>query len=236
MIQNKIFLPGTGGQISFFLDSFDAAGKRILLIGENADEIALLLIANSAAKIDYVLEFNHALAESRLKLAPEERIRIRMMEYGALDFNKAEFDAVYVQAAISRDERKAMLKEIHRVLIPGGILCSGEITALKRPLPPFVANVFERSLINPIAENLLVDYYRQHGFKLIEKKTLNKQLIDFYRNGAAELNKSKKSADEETAFVRKSMKQYIHEVNVFLKQGGEKYAGFTAAIFQKESN
>src|ERR1039457_3978766 len=100
-----IFLPGSGFQITKFLEGMAVKGKEILIIGSNSEEIAQIFIENKAGKVIIIVDDNDSLLRSRFLLSSSNVISLIMMEFSNTDFKDSSFDIIYAQASISRLDR-----------------------------------------------------------------------------------------------------------------------------------
>jgi len=153
------------------------------------------------------------------------------MEYDNTDFNMNSFDIVYSQAAISTSGRNKIVKEIKRILKPGGYFSVGELVNLFQPPPRFVNDVWERGGIKPLGFDEIENFYRERNFNIVSIKNLSGQLPDFYKLSLRLLHE--KSGDETVSF-NEILKRIKHEANVYLKHGGSKYMGFVSLIVRKK--
>jgi len=155
-----------------------------------------------------------------------------MMDYSHTDFDKEYFDLIYAQASISVTDRKAILKEIKRILNADGVFCTGEIVSLKEPVPAFVKDIWERSGLDPLPSSEIKKYFESKGFVIISEKDLSSTLEEFYEKIRFEISKVSKQEKEGNKKFYLGVK---HESNVYLKLGGDKYIGFKSLFTRKAS-
>jgi len=155
-----------------------------------------------------------------------------MMDYSHTDFDKEYFDLIYAQASISVTDRKAILKEIKRILNADGVFCTGEIVSLKEPVPAFVKDIWERSGLDPLPSSEIKKYFESKGFVIISEKDLSSTLEEFYEKIRFEISKVSKQEKEGNKKFYLGVK---HESNVYLKLSGDKYIGFKSLITRKAS-
>ena len=168
----------------------------------------------------------------KMKVKEIEKIKCKMMDYTHNDFDKEYFELIYTQASISVSERKLILKEIKRILKTDGVFCTGEIVALKEPVPAFVNDIWERSGLDPLPSSDIKKYFVSKGFVIISEKDLSSTLVKFYEKIRFDISKASKQEKEGNKKLYLGIK---HESNVYLKLGGDKYIGFKSLIMRKAS-
>lgn len=232
---NKIFLPGGLEQFKLLRYALPLEGLNILVMGANSENLALKLAQESQKNVDLIVEDYNTLLNSKMLLAGEENIRIRLMAYDSTDFETGEFDVVFAQAAVSSSSlRNKIVKEIKRILKPEGYLCVGESVNLTEEVPVFVADIWERADITPHFSTKMEAYYSERGFKVIAAKDLSSTLKEYYLQSAHALEKQLPLLSEnEKVYYKKLLKRISHETKAYLSQGGDKYIGFRALILQK---
>ena len=231
---NKIFLPGTDKQIEMFIKKIDVKDKSVLVIGAGSEEIVKRLKQENPSSLHLIVEEQGSLLVSRLYLKDEKEIQVRLMDFENTDFNTEQFDIAYTQASISIIKRNKIIKEIKRILKPGGILCAGEIISKTEIVPGFVKDIWEHSGISPLNEIELGKYYTSKGFKILYEEDLSYTLKDFYSTGSNLLKqKIKDLSEKEKSYYKKLLNQISHESNVYLKLGGDRHIGFRVIMAKK---
>jgi ubiquinone/menaquinone biosynthesis C-methylase UbiE len=222
-----IFLPGSGFQITKFLEGVAVKDKEILIIGSNSEEIAQIFIENKAGKVIIIVDDNDSLLRSRFLLSGSKVISVIMMEFSNTDFKDSSFDIIYAQASISRLDRRKILKEIKRILKPEGIICAGEVVNLEKEVPLFIQNLRDNSEIDALWTSNLNEIYLNAGFDIIAEEDLSHRLQNFYRENSALLNDNKDElTDQEKSYYKIILKKMSHESNAYLNLGGFKFMGF----------
>lgn len=233
----SIFLPGQKRQYNFLLKNYTEKPSSILVLGSTSEQIAVLLNTKYKATVDLIVEDYESLMNSKLVLSGEESIKIRMMNFDATDFSSEQFDLVYAQASISLTNRNKIIKEIKRILKPGGYFSVGETTVLKKEIPAFVKNLFDDANILPIFSEELDKYYTERKFKIISKTDLTDTLFNFYSESAQQLKQAQPGLnDKEKSYYKKLVNRIGHESNAYLKLGGDKFIGFETLLLQKEQS
>jgi len=233
-LTNKIFLPGTNKQIEIFIKKIDVKDKSVLIIGAGSEEITKRLNQENPSSLFLIVEEQESLLVSRLSLEDEKEIQVRLMDFGNTDFNTEQFDIVYAQASISTIKRNKIIKEIKRILKPGGILCAGEIVSKTAEVPGFVKDIWKYSGIFPLNEIELGKYYTSKGFEILYEDDLSYTLKNFYSTGSSLLKQRIKDLSEkEKSYYKKLLNQISHESNAYLRLGGDKHIGFRVIIAKR---
>jgi SAM-dependent methyltransferase len=233
---HTIFLPGSGKQFNHLKEKISLKDKDILIIGSNSEKIAQMFLDTEAKDVTLILDEYDSLLNARYLLKDNEKISVRLMDFGSTDFKDAKFDIVYAQASISSKMRNKIIKEIKRILKPEGILNAGEIISLKSSQPKFVDDIWESGNILPLNSDDIKKYYEERKFEVVETMDLSTHLKDFYLESKNLLSNNIGSLSEnEKAYYKKILKRMSHESNAYLKLGGKDYMGFTSIISRKVS-
>ncbi len=233
---NNLFLPGGFKQFRVLKTKYILADKHILVIGGGADKLALKITEANAASVCFILDDYESLINARLLIDKEKNITVKMMDYDNTDFADEQFDLVYAQASISTSKRNKIVKEIKRILKPGGTLCVGEITALKKDYPPFVRDIFDSSDILPLLHDNCGNYYLERRFELLFQEDLTSSLKNFYETAIKSLKETNPSLSEkEKSYYKKVLNKINHESNAYLKLGADKFIGFKMLILKKNN-
>jgi ubiquinone/menaquinone biosynthesis C-methylase UbiE len=232
-----IFLPGTDQQVKFLFSSTEIKDKKIIIAGPGTIEIAGKLNLGEPSKIIIIVDDYDSLITMRYRLQQhgEKNIEIRMMEYDNTDFRNDSVDVLFAQASLSVPKRHKIIKEIKRILKPGGTFCAGEIVLLKENPPAFINNIWESSELKPLSIGEFEKYYEERGFEILDKKDLSYTLREFYQLSEKKLsNEAGNLSEQEKSYYKKLLKKISHESNVYLKLGGNEYMGFSALIMRKK--
>jgi len=230
----NVFLPGLDNQIRFVRRSLELKGKSTLTLGSASEGIVKLLAEETGNKAELIVEDYNSLMNSRLLLENIESTNVRLMDFEFTDFNEKEFDLVYTQGAISNPRRNKIVKEIKRILKPDGLLCVGEVIALKEESPPFILDIYESTDLDPLQINKIEAYYQERNFEVIDKKDLSFTLKDYYSKNLYELKKSVNDMEEnEKSYYKKIINMISHEAKAFLNQGADEFIGFYSLILKR---
>ena len=233
-INKEIYLPGSVYQFLTFSKKCGIKDKSVLVAGAGSEEVSKLFLENGAASVIQIVEDEETLLASRLYLKDTKNVSVRMMAFDSTDFFDERFDIVFAQASISNSRRNKIVKEIKRILKPGGYFCVGENVQLKANAPMFVREIWQASDILPLLNRDAADYYKEKGFEILYEDDLSSTLKDFYRDSLGLLKeKMNNLSEEEKAYHKKFLNKVSHESNAYLNLGADKYMGFKILVMKK---
>jgi ubiquinone/menaquinone biosynthesis C-methylase UbiE len=233
-MNEKVFLPGAGEQIELTLKKLDLDNARILVVGSFSEELAVLFAEKFNSSVNIIVEDTQSFLNTNLIVGSNGRIITSIMNFDLTDFDKSVFDLVYAQASISNDRRNKIVKEINRILKPGGYFSVGEVIKLKNEVPQFVDDIFSGSLLEPLFTDEISKYYTNRRFSVIEEVDLSSTLEEYYVNSADRLYDAVKLLkDNEKSYHKKLLNKVSHETNAYLKLGADKFIGFKYLLLQK---
>lgn len=223
-----------GKQLDFLQKKFHGNAETILVAGSSSEVPALLLSEIFKTKVDLIVEDYESLLNSRFMIGSNSTINASMMEFDNTDFADSSFGLIYAQASISLTNRNKIIKELKRILKPGGFLCIGEITSRTKEVPQFVKDIFDSSNLLPLFVDDVNKYYGERGFNLVAEEDLSATLRDYYSASSDLLKETKYGlSEDEKKYYKKLINKISHESNAFLKLGGQKHIGFKALLLQK---
>ena len=229
-----IFLPGTNEQIKILFDVLTLNFSSILIIGSGCEEISKMLADKYSSPVTIIVDNHDSLLNTRLLLTGQKDVTVKMMDFSNTDFPDSAFDLIYAQASISNNNRNKTVKEIKRILKPGGYFCAGENISLVQSPPTFVKDIWNSSNITPLYPVELKKFYEDRNFEVIHEQDLSHTLKDFYSMSRALLKeKVNDLTDQEKNYHKKFLKKLSHESNAYLKLGGDVYMGFRMLILRK---
>ncbi len=235
--KKQILLPGLGRQLEFIQKNCDSNPQNILVIGASCEIPALELAEFFDVKIQLIVEDYESLLNSKLVLKSAENIDLRMMSFESTDFHNEEFDLIYAQASVSQVNRNKIVKEIKRILKPGGLFCVSEVVSLTKEQPRFIQDIFDSSSMLPLFTEDLEKYYTERKFIVNTSEDLTSTLKEFYSINAAKLDDAVDNlTDQEKSYYKKIVNKIKHESNVYLKLGGDKHIGFRVLLLSKGEN
>lgn len=233
-IKKQVLLPGLKDQWAFLRKNVSVPTKNVLVIGSSSEWVAGEFAKSGCENIDLIVEDYESLMNSNLLLGDELNIKVSLMNFEITDFDSDYFELVYAQASVSLINRNKIVKEIKRILKPGGFFCVGEIVALKKDVPPFIADIFDSSNMLPLFVDDLNKYYEERKFQILDSVSLSSTLKDYYAQTVAQLKDTKESlSDREKSYYKKLLNKVNHESNVYLKLGGDKFIGFVSMLMRK---
>lgn len=226
-----ILLPGLDKQLKFIKSKVDLKGLKILIIGNNTEEIAKELSKDN--NVEIVVEDYESLLNTKL-LISDKTINVKMMDYERTDYGKEELDIIYLQGTISDIRRNSMLKEIKRIMKPDGYLCIGEIVYLNKNIPQFISDIFDASNLDPLYIEEINSHYETRGFKILDSQDISSTLKEYYSMNLSLLEKNRsKLTESEKSYYKKVLSKISHESKAYLNLGGEKYFGFKVYLLKK---
>ncbi len=232
--KSAILLPGGAKQLKQLKENAEYNFDKILVAGESSEQLAKMLAEDNDCVVDLIVEDYNALLEAKLTLDGFEKVIPKIMEFERTDFQGDTFDLIFAQASFSRENRKNIIKEMKRILKPGGVLSVGEI-ALKTKSPPQMINdLLMWAGIEPLAVNEIEKYYAERGFEILKSEVFENELKNYYEKIHKIFEQRKDDLSEnEKSFYKKLINRIRHEANVFLKFGGEKFLTFYSFVAKK---
>lgn len=230
----KTILPGLNNQLEFLKKYLLIKPESVLVIGSASENIAKSILSHYQCEVELIVGDYESLMNSKLILGNESGINPKMMSFDSTDFRDNQFDLVYAQASISLNNRNKIIKEIKRILKPGGYFCVGEITSLSKEVPTYIADIFETSDMLPLFTDDLSKYYLERNFKVCNKINLSNTLKDYYSISMNSLKEVFKTLGEkEKSYYKKLINKINHESNSYLKLGGHRHIGFEVLLLRK---
>jgi ubiquinone/menaquinone biosynthesis C-methylase UbiE len=231
---SQIFLPGGFKQFRILKSKYILPGKNVLVIGAGSEKIAEKMSEAGAVSVKMIVNDSDSLLSSRLNTDNKSSIVIKMMDFDNTDFDDEEFDLIYSQASVSTVNRNKILKEIKRILKPGGVICVSEMTSLSKTYPVFVKDIFETAGIIPLVNEECNSFYTEKNFTVLYEEDLSSSLKNFYENTAGLLKKNIDNLTEnEKSYYKKLLHKISHESNAYLKLGADKFIGLKLLILKK---
>ena len=236
-IKKQTLLPGLKAQFRFLKKFLPQIPVNILVIGSASEWIAAELARTGDKNVNLIVGDYESLINSKLILGEESPVKTSFMDFEVTDFEKDSLDLVYAQASVSLTNRNKIIKEIKRILKPGGYFCVGEIASLKKEIPAFISDIYDSSNLLPLFIDDLEKYYSERKFDIIAKQNLSETLKEYYIQCSSLLKeKLEDLTDREKSYYKKLLNKVSHESNVYLKLGGDKYIGFTGLLLRKGEN
>ena len=210
----------------------DAPGK-ILVVGGMSELIAKRLQAKYKVNVELIVEDFESLLNANLILDYEENIIVKMMDFERTDYENDSFDLIFAQGTVSGGNRKKIIKEMKRILKPGGIFAVTEIVSAHETLPPVMKDLLEAAGISPLNEPDAEKYYQERNFTILTSKDLPDALPEYYKSVQYVFEgKEEELTESEKSYYKKIIHRISHEGNVFLKYGGSKYISLKTMILK----
>jgi SAM-dependent methyltransferase len=229
----NILLPGSDRQVALLLKHAEVNGKSVLLVGSGSVQIALMLREAGAEMVEVIVEDYESFINSSLLLGEHSDLPVKIMDFAHTDYPGDSFDIVYAQGALSSGHRREIVKEIKRLLKPGGLLCSGEIIKLESDVPAYVEDIFAGSGLDPLTITDLKKYYTERKFNITFERDLSGTLKEYYSSSLNSLETATADlSDNEKSYYKKLIKQIKHEATSYLQLGADKYIGFFMLIME----
>ena len=229
----KILLPGSDRQITLLLKHTEINGKSVLLVGGGSVQIARMLKEAGAERVEIIVEDYEAFINSSLLLDENSKLIIKIMDFTHTDYTTNSYDMVFAQGTLCSVNRKEIVKEMKRLLKPGGFLCSGEIIKLENDVPSYVEDIFDNSGLDPLTIPDMKKYYTERNFDIKFESDLSATLQEYYSSSLETLETALKDlSDNEKSYYKKLIKQIKHEATSYLQLGADKYIGFYMLIME----
>ncbi len=187
--------PGGAQAVRDIMAGIDLAGKRVLDIGCGIGGVDQVLVSLGAAHVTAVDVAAPVIALARRRVAAAgqaDRIIFDLIEpEAALPFPDAGFDVVFTKDAwLHVVDKRAMLREVHRVLKPGGRLAGGDW--MKGPEPYSADMIYFIELEGiPYHPATLAQYglmLHEAGFEQVKLLDINAWYRELAKQELAQLN------------------------------------------------
>ncbi|MEW6506693.1 MAG: methyltransferase domain-containing protein [Bacteroidota bacterium] len=233
-----ILLPGLNRQVRFLIQKL--IGKNllnVLVIGSFSELAAKKIEAKFGSNIEIIVEDYDSLINSKYIIRNSPKINVKLMSYDSTDYPDNHFDLVYAQASVSLSKRNKIIKEIKRILLPGGYFCVSEIVSLEKSVPRFVNDIYNNSDLLPLFKDDIERYYEARKFNIIAKENLSSTLKEYFTTSLETYNRiDDKLQSHEKSYYKKVANKIKHESNAYLKLGADKYIGLISLLMTKEKN
>ncbi len=207
--------------------------KKILVIGESSETLAVKLSEKYSTNVELIVEDYNSLLNAKLALEDVNGVIPKIMEFERTDYNDNEFDLIFAQTSLTRENRKKIVKEIKRILRTDGIFALAEIVMTVGNPPKMITEMLDWAGMSPLFIDNVEKYYSERNFETIASETHKGELSRYYKQISALFDKRKDElSDEEKSYYKKLINRINHEANVFLKFGGEKYLTCLTAIMK----
>ena len=225
----KIVLPGLDEQLNYFIKNYSPNDTKGLLIGPGV-HYASVTLRELGAETETIINDDSLLMVERLN----RDSRVKFMDYYATDYADNSLDFIYAQASISATQHTRILKEMFRILKPGGMFCVGEIVKRDFPTPQSVKDIWNLSHLNPVLLADLPPLYSSIGYEIAGTVDLTDTMENLYKMQATVLRAEKeKLSDDDRYLMRRNLKSLQHEANMYLRGGAQKHTFYNVFLLTK---
>lgn len=219
------------------LSASSPENASLLLMGCRYGENLIGLIDAFKGSLTGIEEDSEAVFFAKMasmQLGLGKRCSFRYMSPLTMDFDAESFDIIAMEGVFSSYPAAKALKEAKRILRPGGAIILSDSFWKEESMPPYVHDVWEAEERRVFTENQLGDLFADAGLQLTYFEVRRSALNAFYQQFMTELKSITKGGFEGMKHQKSLIKHYKHEIDVYLKQGGEKYMGYFTAIVTAE--
>lgn len=235
--EENILLPGLSKQFRMLREHFELKGLTVLIVGSASEEIAKELAIVTENHVELIVEDFDSLMTSKLVVGETDNVTVKMMDFQITDYSKGQFDLIYAQGSTASFERNKIIKEIKRILKPGGIFCVGELVLGSGSTPQFVKNIFSNSGMLPLRSATFGEYFIERDFEVVHEEDFSNTLTRYYTTNLKKLSVAREElSEDEQKYYKKVLKKVSHESGAFLKQGADKHIGFKAIICKRSES
>lgn len=163
------------------------------------------------------------------------RMIFKFMSPAKLDVPDRSCDVVILDGMLVASARQRALAEARRVQADDGILLLFDSYWKKTPVPPFVRNVWESPEHRIPTEEEYRELLEDADFTVDAIGDAGNVLGSFYDQFTGGVEEFVRSSFEGVKHRKALIKHYKHEIDVYRRQGGDKYMGYLAARAIKHS-
>jgi ubiquinone/menaquinone biosynthesis C-methylase UbiE len=212
------------------------ATSQVLDVGCGFGAAACLLAESLKCKVigidvdmTLVMEGKRRVAEKRL----DDFVQIKVMDAHQLDFPDASMDVVISEGVISGLNVNTVLKEIARVLKPGGMFGMSDAMWKRENVPLFVLEAWggQGASIQIIEKKIAL--LKQLGFDIRYTKDISSELDDYYLPFKKIIERSTQKRFKGVEQYKDLLIQYKHEIDVYFRMGGKKWMGYCVIVGKK---
>ena len=198
--------PGGPDEVARVLEGLDLAGKTVLDIGCGSGAIAVLLARDYGARSVVGIDVEDDVCNAAARLAEKEgvadRVSIRKVSPGPLDFPDQSFDVVFSKDSIIHiPDKEALSRDVFRILVPGGWFAASDwlISHDDEPSPDMqtyiAAEALEFAMSSPARYQRALE---QAGFEQVALRNRNPWYRDLARGELALLSGPERSRFDNT--------------------------------------
>lgn len=237
-------LPGGAAPARFFINEISLGGDgtffpdlsktTLLILGSGFTMLLPLFEKVGFGSIHAACDDNEEIFGYKANTPKEKQVPVLFVDYASLDHKPESFDFVFCQATLASGYRNKLIKEIKRILKPGGLLITSEVICAKKPAPTFLNDILSGSGQDPLYSDEFESYYTSRKFELLNSADFTDELDEFYITWYKKLENSLKSASsEKRQEIRKEFAGEKHEITTMVKGGALKFLEFKTRILRK---
>lgn len=213
------------------LRPFTADAALLLAMGRYGEN-AIALERAFPGSVTSIDEDTEGVFHTRLQAAAVKagRLRAQVMSPLTLGFEDATFDMVIMEGVLSSYPARKALAEALRVLKPGGSIGIADCAWLATPVPTFARDVWESTRRRVPALDEIPALLQDADMTQQILKDESRVLAPFYRQFSGDVRQIAGSAFKDMKHLKSQVKQYKHEIDVYLKLGGDRYMGYFSAL------
>ena len=231
--QTDVSLEPTGESPGPIAASVEPTDMSLLLAGCRYGENLLGLLDAFKGSLTGIEEDSEAVFFAKMaamQLGIGKRCSFRYMSPLTMDFDAQSFDIVVLEGIFSSYPASRALKQARRVLKPDGVIMISDSFWKMESMPPYVHDVWEAEERRIFTEHQLGHLFEAAELELAFFEIRRNALDSFYQQFTSEIKSITKADFEGMKHQKSLVKHYKHEIDVYLKHGGEKYMGYFTAM------
>ncbi|MFZ1730161.1 MAG: methyltransferase domain-containing protein [Bacteroidota bacterium] len=208
----------------------------LLLIGCRQGENALGLAEHFSGRIVGIEEDSESIFFGKMaatEMALASRVSLQYMAPTATNFRNGQFNVILIEGVMSSYLPTRVLKEALRLLADDGWLLMSDSCWLESEVPPYVRNVWESPERKILTPPLIQSMLEERDFEVLQLDDRSDVLGPFYRQFQETVRGIAKSGFEGMKHQKTLVKHYKHEIDVYHKNGGDRYMGYFSAVARR---
>ena len=210
---------------------------RMLLIGSKFGENLLAMTDSFPGKLIGVDEDPESVFFSKMtaqRLGLTQRCSFRVMSPLTLDILPGSARVVVLEGIFSSYPPGKVLKQALNALAPDGVFIFSDSFWQEGDIPRFVREVWESPDHKLYRREELEQQLVSHGLRPVLFTDASKRLEPFYAQFSGTVKDITRSEFEGLKHMKSLVKHYKHEIDVYLKNGGDRWMGYCTAVCTRE--